>query len=139
MEAGGGAPRIARVPRLVPPVASGYDIRNRRRGLAARSADATAPSGLDRLRSLHLNDSMTPLGSNRDRHAILGEGELGEPGCAAFLSEPRFEQLPCVLETPGPERQGPAQEEVALCWAAPARGRASRARTKKSSSRARRA
>ena len=44
---------------------------------------------------------MTPLGSNRDRHANLGDGEIGREGCAAFLSEPRFEGLPCVLEGPG--------------------------------------
>ena len=65
-----------------------------------------AAVGLDRLGSLHLNDSQTPLGSNRDRHANLGEGELGEEGCMAFLSEPRFEGLPLVLETPGPDRSG---------------------------------
>ena len=57
--------------------------------------------GLDRLGSLHVNDSMTPLGSNRDRHANLGDGEIGREGIAAFLSEPRFEGLPCVLEGPG--------------------------------------
>ncbi len=47
--------------------------------------------GLDRLGSLHLNDSMTALGSNRDRHADIGDGEIGEDGCAVFLSEPRFD------------------------------------------------
>jgi deoxyribonuclease-4 len=57
--------------------------------------------GLDRLGSLHVNDSMTKLGSNVDRHANLGDGELGRKGCAAFLSEPRFEGLPCVFEGPG--------------------------------------
>ena len=83
--------------------------------------------GLDRLGSLHLNDSQTPLGSNRDRHANIGEGELGEEGCVAFLSEPRFEGLPVVLETPGPEKQGTTAEEVALCWSsARARARAAR-------------
>jgi deoxyribonuclease-4 len=64
--------------------------------------------------SLHLNDSQTPLGSNRDRHANIGEGELGLTGARAFLHEPRFAGLPCVLETPGPERKGPTAEEVAL-------------------------
>jgi deoxyribonuclease IV len=65
--------------------------------------DFDAEIGLDRLGSLHLNDSQTPLGSNRDRHARVGHGELGDEGCAVFLSEPRFEDLPCVLETPGPD------------------------------------
>ncbi len=69
--------------------------------------DCVAQVGLERLGSLHLNDSQTPLGSNVDRHANVGEGELGEDGCAVFLSEPRFEGLPLVLETPGAEAQRP--------------------------------
>jgi deoxyribonuclease-4 len=56
---------------------------------------------------------MVALGSNRDRHAVLGEGELGERGCGTFLREPRFEQLPCVLET-GRDGGAPAAEDVAL-------------------------
>ena len=55
--------------------------------------------GIKRLGSLHLNDSQTPLGSNRDRHANIGTGELGERGCAAYLSEPRFDKLPLVKIT----------------------------------------
>ena len=57
--------------------------------------------GLRRLRCLHVNDSQTPLGSNRDRHAIPGDGEIGPRGCAAFLSEPSFEALPGLFEGPG--------------------------------------
>lgn len=57
--------------------------------------------GARRLRCLHLNDSKTPLGSNRDRHTAPGEGEIGKRGCAAFLSEPRFENLPVLFEGPG--------------------------------------
>jgi deoxyribonuclease-4 len=95
-------------------LASGYDIRSAD-GLAQVLDQFDAIVGLDRLGSLHLNDSANPLGSNRDRHANIGEGELGEAGCAAFLREPRFEQLACVLETPGPEKQGPTAEEIALC------------------------
>jgi deoxyribonuclease-4 len=57
--------------------------------------------GCDRLGSRHVNDSVTALGSNRDRHAPLGEGQMGREGCAAFLSEPRFEGLPAVFEGPG--------------------------------------
>lgn len=81
-------------------LASGYDVRD---------VDAVAETvrafdeevGLDRLRSLHVNDSQTALGSNRDRHAALGEGEIGVDGCAAFLSEPAFDGLPTVFEGPG--------------------------------------
>jgi deoxyribonuclease-4 len=68
--------------------------------------------GLSRLGSLHLNDSAVSLGSNRDRHAHLGEGELGEEGCAAFLSEPRFEGLAVVFEGPGFEGKAPAKADV---------------------------
>jgi deoxyribonuclease-4 len=55
--------------------------------------------GLERVQCLHVNDSKVPLGSNRDRHDILPEGELGTRGLSAFLSEPRFEGLPALLET----------------------------------------
>jgi deoxyribonuclease IV len=83
-------------------LASGYDIRTAK-GLAAVLDDFDSTVGLDRLGSLHVNDSATPLGSNRDRHINLGDGEIGRAGIAAFLSEPRFEGLPCVLEGPGHE------------------------------------
>ncbi len=66
------------------------------------------------MRSLHLNDSQTPLGSNRDRHANIGNGELGRKGCGAFLSAPSLQKLPCVLETPGENREGPSRNEIAL-------------------------
>jgi deoxyribonuclease-4 len=110
-------------------LASGYDIRTAA-GLTETMDEFDRVVGIKRLGSLHLNDSQTPLGSNRDRHANIGTGELGERGCAAYLSEPRFDKLPLVLETQGPERQGPAREEVELCFKLRKRGLASRARTK---------
>jgi deoxyribonuclease IV len=85
-------------------LASGYDIRTAA-GLSGVVDDFDSVVGLDRLGSLHLNDSATPLGSNVDRHADPGKGHLGREGCAAFLSEPRFEDLPCVLELNGPEKK----------------------------------
>jgi deoxyribonuclease-4 len=108
-------------------LASGYDIRTAD-ALASVLDDFDRIIGLDRLGSLHVNDSVTPLGSNRDRHADIGEGELGDRGCAAFLSEPRFDKLPLVLETPGPERTGPTREQVLRCSQLRRRGQASRAR-----------
>jgi deoxyribonuclease IV len=93
-------------------LASGYDIR----GAAAMASvlrQCNRALGRGRVRSLHLNDSQTPLGSNRDRHANIGAGELGEHGCMAFLSAPGLQRLPCVLETPGANREGPSREEVA--------------------------
>jgi deoxyribonuclease-4 len=54
--------------------------------------------GLDRLQVLHVNDAKTPLGSNRDRHEVVADGELGD-GLATFLGHPAFRKLPAVLET----------------------------------------
>ena len=92
-------------------LASGYDVRT-----AAALADVLDEFdrvvGLDRLGSLHVNDSMTPLGSNRDRHINLGDGEIGRRGCEAFLSEPRFEGLPCVLEGPGAKGKGVDRDDL---------------------------
>jgi len=93
--------------------ASGYDIRTEE-GLSEALDECDAAVGLKAVGSLHLNDSQTPLGSNRDRHADVGEGELGRRGCAVFLSEPRFDGLPCVLETPGPDGHGPTREQITL-------------------------
>jgi deoxyribonuclease-4 len=92
--------------------ASGYDIRTAE-GLTHVLDDFVAQVGLERLGSLHLNDSQGALGSNRDRHANLGEGELGESGCAVFLSEPRFQELPIIMETPKAGEQ-PHQIDLAL-------------------------
>jgi deoxyribonuclease-4 len=100
-------------------LASGYDIRTSE-GLARTVEDFDRAIGLGRLHSLHLNDSMVPLGANRDRHALIGQGELGDRGCAAFLSEPRFERLPCVLETGVEGAPGP--EDIALAFKLRERG-----------------
>jgi deoxyribonuclease IV len=91
--------------------ASGFDIRTEE-GLTEVLDDCMRIVGKGRLGSLHLNDSKEPLGSNRDRHADVGEGELGNRGCSVFLSEPRFQDLPLVLETHGPDRQGPTKQEI---------------------------
>jgi deoxyribonuclease IV len=109
--------------------ASGYDIRTRD-GLGETLDDCARHVGQRRIGSLHLNDSQTPLGSNRDRHANIGEGELGERGCAVFLSEPRFDDLACVLETNGPDHSGPTAAELALCRRLRRRGRQNRARAR---------
>jgi deoxyribonuclease-4 len=67
--------------------------------------------GLDRLRALHVNDAATPLGSNRDRHANIGEGLLGEK-LGVFLGNGRLQDLPAVLEVAGPDNKGPDANEV---------------------------
>jgi deoxyribonuclease IV len=82
-------------------LASGFEVRTRD-GLSDVLDECAAAVGLGRLQCLHVNDSKVPLGGNRDRHAALGEGEFGQKGLAVFLSEPRFDDLPVCLETPGP-------------------------------------
>ena len=67
--------------------------------------------GLGRLRALHVNDAAAPLGSNRDRHANVLEGELGER-MGAFLAPRALRKLPAVMETPGPAGGGPDAAEV---------------------------
>jgi deoxyribonuclease IV len=70
-----------------------------------------AQVGLDRLRCLHVNDAAAPLGSNRDRHANVGSGLMGE-GLGVFLAHPRLQGLAAILETPGPDGHGPDAAEV---------------------------
>ncbi|MFL5980465.1 MAG: deoxyribonuclease IV, partial [Gaiellaceae bacterium] len=67
--------------------------------------------GLDRLRALHANDAKAPLGSNRDRHDNIGDGDMGE-GLGAFLAHPRVQGLPVVLEVPGADGHGPNADEI---------------------------
>lgn len=89
----------------------GYDITDEGH-LGTVLDEADEKVGLDRLRCVHVNDAAAPLGSCRDRHANVGQGEMGKRGLAAFLSEPRFEGLPATLETPGPHKKGPDKKEV---------------------------
>lgn len=111
-------------------LASGYDIRTPEK-LAAVLRESTRALGRGVVRSLHLNDSQTPLGSNRDRHANIGSGELGRNGCTAFLSAPSLQKLPCILETPGENRSGPSREEIELANRLRKRGIAARARRRR--------
>jgi deoxyribonuclease-4 len=89
----------------------GYDVTDADH-LFAVLDEADEKVGLERLRCVHVNDAAAPLGSCRDRHANVGQGEMGRHGLEAFLSEPRFEGLPATLETPGPNRKGPDKREV---------------------------
>jgi deoxyribonuclease-4 len=86
--------------------ASGYDERT------PDAARATLDEwerviGLERLEVIHCNDSQTGLGSNRDRHANIGHGEIGEEGFRALLHDPRLARVPFILEVPGFDGRGP--------------------------------
>jgi deoxyribonuclease-4 len=58
-----------------------------------------------------VNDAAAPLGSNRDRHANIGEGVLGEK-LGTFLAHPKLQGLPAFLEVPGKDGHGPDEDEV---------------------------
>jgi deoxyribonuclease-4 len=68
--------------------------------------------GIDRLRCLHVNDSKAALGSNLDRHEATGAGLIGDDGLRVFLAHPAFQELPAILETPGPDGHGPDAAEL---------------------------
>ncbi len=89
---------------------SGYDVTDRR-AVDALVGELDEKIGLDRLRALHVNDSAAELGSNRDRHANIGEGLMGE-GLGAFVSHPAFQHLSAYLEVPGENKRGPDANEL---------------------------
>jgi deoxyribonuclease-4 len=90
--------------------ASGYDVTSREE-VDRLVHELDDGAGLDRLRALHVNDSAAPLGSNRDRHANILEGEMGE-GLGAFIGHPAFQHLAAYLEVPGKNKKGPDADEI---------------------------
>ena len=80
---------------------SGIDVTDAA-GLDAALKELDDAVGLGRLRCLHVNDADAALGSNRDRHATLRRGQIGD-GLATFLAHPAFQGLPAILETAGPD------------------------------------
>lgn len=86
--------------------AAGYNVKDDLDGVL-KTFDRVI--GLDRLKALHLNDSMQPLGSHRDRHACIGEGAIGLAALQRLVSHPALKDLPFILETPN-ELPGYAQE-----------------------------
>jgi len=83
--------------------AAGYDLRT---AAAARAVldEFDAVCGIATLGAIHLNDSLRPFGSRRDRHAHIGEGEIGREGFRALLTDRRLRAVPFLLETPKGER-----------------------------------
>ena len=77
--------------------AAGYDIVN---DLDKVLEEFDRVMGLDLLRAIHLNDSMMPFGSHKDRHAAIGEGEIGLEALLRVLEHPLLRELPFYLETP---------------------------------------
>ena len=88
---------------------AGYDIVNDLDGVL-ETFDRVI--GVDRLKAIHLNDSLNPLGARKDRHAGIGKGHLGVEAITRVINHPALRQLPFLLETPN-ELPGYA-EEIAL-------------------------
>lgn len=95
---------------------AGYDIQNDLDGVLA---EFDRVIGLDRLKAIHLNDSLNPSGSHKDRHALIGQGEIGFDALLRVVIHPALRGLPFTLETPT-DTAGHAQEIAALRKAADA-------------------
>ncbi len=76
---------------------AGYDIVNR---LDEVLEAFDAVIGLERLKAVHINDSMNPCGSRKDRHARIGEGTIGLEAFGRIVRHPGLRDLPFILETP---------------------------------------
>jgi len=112
IEAAGGDPRLGICVDSAHIFESGADLRTRE-GVDALVRELDDSCGRDRLVMFHLNDSKTPLGSNRDRHENIGDGDLGEEAFRLLVNEPAFADLPGILEVPGFDGQGPDKENLA--------------------------
>jgi deoxyribonuclease-4 len=87
----------------------GYDIVNNLDGVLDEFDKVV---GLDRLKAIHLNDSMNSLDSHKDRHAKIGEGQIGLDALVRVINHPKLRELPFILETPN-EHEG-YKQEIAL-------------------------
>jgi len=92
-------------------LASGYDLRSPE-GYATTFTQFGRLVGFERLKAFHLNDSKTPLGSHVDRHQHIGQGHLGVEPFRRILNDPRFRDLPMLLETPKAEGEAKGRIEV---------------------------
>jgi deoxyribonuclease-4 len=92
--------------------ATGYDVATAE-GMKDLVDEIDAKVGLKQLKVLHVNDASDPRGSNRDRHAAIGQGTIGRKGLRAFLGEPRLQKLPALLET-GRDGHAPDRKDVQL-------------------------
>ena len=83
--------------------AAGYDLRTRE-ACDSTFAEFERIIGFNYLRGIHLNDAMRPLGSRIDRHTSLGDGEIGWECFKYIAADPRFDNIPIILETPDEAR-----------------------------------
>jgi deoxyribonuclease-4 len=112
VDAAGGDPRLGICVDTAHIFESGVDLRTRE-GVDDLLRDLDEGCGRERLVMFHLNDSKTALGSNRDRHENIGDGDLGDDAFRLLVNEPAFADLPGILEVPGLDGQGPDRENLA--------------------------
>jgi deoxyribonuclease-4 len=83
--------------------AAGYDLASAA-GYAQAMTEFDRTIGLERIKAFHLNDSLKACGSRVDRHTHIGQGTIGRAGFARLMQDPRFVEIPMILETPKGER-----------------------------------
>jgi len=94
--------------------AAGYDFRTSE-GYATMIDEMDRAFGVNRVRCIHTNDSKKPCGSRVDRHEHIGKGKIGKAGFAHFVNDPRFADVPFILETPkGKDGRGTNFDKVNL-------------------------
>lgn len=91
--------------------AAGYDIVN---DLDEVIEEMNEKLGLENIKSVHVNDSKMELGSNKDRHANLGEGEIGEEAIKELLHRKEFKEIPFILETPALKKGKDVEGEIKM-------------------------
>ena len=108
-------------------LASGYDIRTVE-GMGSVLRECTRKLGRGRVRSLHCNDSQTPLGSNRDRHANLGAGELGEAAASRSCPPRACRSCRACSRPPARTAKAPRARKSRWRWSCASAGCAARKR-----------
>ncbi len=88
---------------------AGYDIVNDLDGVLDQFDHVI---GLEYLKAIHMNDSMNPLGSHKDRHEKIGKGQIGSEAMRRIINHPKLQGLPVILETPNDDAGW--TEEIAL-------------------------
>ncbi|MCZ2342199.1 MAG: deoxyribonuclease IV [Bacteroidales bacterium] len=93
--------------------AAGYDLRTDA-AYEATFAEFDRVVGLSHIKLFHVNDSAKPLGSRVDRHAGIGLGHIGDTAFRRLLTDPRFQHLPMILETPKEDDDGQPMDPINL-------------------------
>ncbi len=112
-DSGKGCPYIGYCFDTAHALASGYEIRTEE-GYAETMAHFDKVLGLDKLHCFHLNDSKYDLNAERDRHEHIGQGYVGLETFRMLLNDPRFVDLPMLLETPKEEDMQEDVENLAI-------------------------